>query len=532
MRSHFDTVLRTLPTVAALLFASTLPAQTLPDPVLSAGGLRWSATAEQSTWRQTYSPDDASGAPLDVNRLVPGLADLQSALQDLIDRPDGSDLSLGISATFVERTQRRVPLGVEVGVFDWLTIGAELPLIQTNVFGEADLTGDSLALGVNPVLSQRFQVLTFIAIVEDRAVQASALASTACATDLASSACLEASELANRLFAAVPAFERAYAASPFFPSPASPEGRGILAWSQSVQEQLTALGLAPIDVSAPLAAGPLTNDELSELTGTGSALAGTVLDPRASLWRPGDLRLSASVRLLDLGLAPDSTGVPALRLRLAGTGAVRLPTAQLDSLDVYGEAGMSQGQTDLEAGLWAALTTRRLALRARGSYTRQQSRTFDVPTSAAQRAMGDSLRALQITPGNVLQLSLEPAVRIAPALSIGGIWRYVRRGAAGVVDRTVAPQPLMDEAEAALTLIPGLAGLPSFFPATGALPHDPWTLQELGGSVTYRTTELGSNRGFEAWLGIVHTFGDRPGALPPRTRADMGLRLTRRLWGG
>lgn len=532
MRSHLDTLLRTIPVAAALLVAPSISAQTLPDPVLAAGGVRWSATAEQSVWRQTYSTDASAGAPLDVERLAPGLADLRSALQNLINRPAGSALDLGIASAFVERTRRRIPLGVELGVFDWLTVGAELPLVQTNVFGAADLTGDSLALGVNPILEQRFQVLTFIAVIEERAAQAAQLASSACVDDPGGAACADASELANRLFAAVPLLRQAYGASAFFPSPLSPEGQGMLAWSESVQQELAALGLEAVGLELPLAATPLTGEQLDGLTGAGSPLTGTALDPRASLWRPGDLRLSASVRLLDLSLSSDSMGVPGVRLRLAGTGAVRLPTARLDSLDVYGEAGMSQGQTDLEAGLWAALTTRRLAVRAEASYTQQQSRVFDVSPSASRAALGDSLRSLRLTPGNVTRLSVEPAVRIAPALSVAAVWRWLSRSPGGVVDVTVAPAPLISGGEAALTLIPNMPRLPGFFPATGPLPHDSWTLQELGGSVTYRTTELGADRGFEAWLGIVHTFGTRPAGLPPRTRADMGLRLVRRLWGG
>lgn len=518
--------------LVSTLMPSPMAGQTRPDPVLSVGGVRWHGEAELSTWSEGYGADFTGGPDLDEEQLVPGLQQLHDALVALNAVPASSRLNLGARGAFVERSVRRVPLGVEVGVFDWLTLGAEVDLIQTNVFGELDLIGDSEALGVNPVLEERFRVLTFLAVLADRSQQAAQLAASACAIDPASSVCADASAAAGLLEGAASSFQQAYAASPLFPSAAAPAGQALLAWQQNVDSALGASGIEALGVAVPLAAGPLTAEAMAELSGASSPFAGTPLDARASLWRPGDLRLSAAVRLVDFSSARDSLNAPGYRFQLAAIGGVRLPTAQLDSLDIYGERGMSQGQLDLEAGVWAALTASRLALRAEARLVRQQSAIHEVSPTAVETALGYATRTLDVDPGDLLDVVVEPAFRLAPALSIGGLWRYSRRGAGQV---TEVASPAADDGAvppSSSTLASG-AGLPGFAPALGRLPHEEGSVQELGGTVTYRTAGLGSgDRGFEVWFALSRTIGEQPAGLPSRLRGSMGLRLVRRLWGG
>lgn len=492
-----------------------LAAQALPDPVLGRGDVRLTTALQYDAWR-THTGSGTTDAGFSQEQLVPGLEGLAEALGSLIDTGGSSALSMGLQGSFVERVHRTLPLGLEVGPLDWLTIGVELPLVQTRLFGEADLDPESTSLGLNPVLERPEDVRSFLGRLEDRAQQAIALAAELCAATPGGPACNDAGRVAEGLLQAAGLFQSAYASSALFPATGTASGAALAAWSANIDAELVQLGLSPLGAQPPLGSAPLSAALLSDLQGPGGVLAGTPLNAVKSVWRPGDLGVRASVRVLDLTLSGDSALSSSGRLRVALTGGVRLPTgATPDSLDVLGEDGFSQGQLDLEGGLWAALTLPRLALRGRVRYNRQQPGSFDMRAATpAALLLGTTPTRLEIDPGDEFEILLEPAVRVAPALSVGGYWRHYRRNAA------------------TLATLDGSV-LPTFFPSLGHPEAREWTQTEFGGTLTYRSTELSGtpDRGFEAWLQIGRTSGPTHTLRPDHARIALGIRLVRRLWG-
>lgn len=497
------------------LTTGNVAAQTLPDPVLGQGDVRLSTTLRYDAWR-TRGVEDESRTGFSQEVLAPGLEGLAEALSALVNTAGPNAVSLGLQSSFVERVHRTLPLGFEIGALDWLTLAAELPFVQTRLFGEADIDSDLASLGVNPLLERPDEVRGFLSRLGERAEQAAALAAELCGTTPGAPTCNDATQTAQGLLQAAGLFQAAYASSAFFPAVGTAAGAELAAWSANVDAELTQLGLSPLGAQPPLGTAPLSAAVLSDLQGPGGVLAGSPLNAVKSVWRPGDLALRASVRVLDFAFADDSAQGASGHLRVALMGGVRLPTgAAPDSLDLFGEDGFSQGQLDIEGGVWTALTFSRVALRGQVRINRQQPGTFDMrAASPAALLLSTPATRLEIDPGDEFEFTLEPALRVAPALSVGGYWRHYRRGAASLATQ--------DGAE-----------LPAFLPTLGRTEGLEWTQSDVGATLTYRSTELSGapGRGFEAWLQIGRTSGPGHTLRPHYTRIALGLRLVRRLWG-
>lgn len=499
-------------------------AQSLVDPVLPGGHLRLSALGDFSTWSQGYGKDFAGDTPLDGSLLLPGLTGLERALSGLA--PDASAPSPELAATgaLVSRSTVRIPLSLELGIFDWLTVGASLPLRQSRV--EAELNPEmGGGLGVNPALATPEIVNGFLGTLAQRRADVALVVDDRCGADPNGSECLQAVALTERLLTGRRALRAAYAAAALFPAEGSPLADYLSSWAAEVDAALGALGVAPLQTPPPLAANPLDADGYAALTGPGGALAGTPLNPLQSLWAPDDLEVSTAIRVFEVAADRDSTGAPGLRASAAVTATLRVPLAGPDSLDVFGENGLAGGQRDVEFGGWLGVRTHRLALRARARYTRQEAGTVETRRTAAARALGAPPAQLSIDPGDETEIEVEPALRLAPALSLGGLWRHLRRGEGATSPVEIVPDPGT-----------GPEGPPfpaTFLPALGALALPAWSSHEVGVTLTYRTVDLGpaDGRGFEAFLRIMQTVGGDRGPAPRPTRATMGVRLTRGLWG-
>lgn len=499
-------------------------AQSLPDPILPGGHVRVSAVGDFTSWSQGYGEAFDGGATLDDAVLLPGLTTLEGALAELTSGGI-SGLTIGASGALVSRSTIQLPLSLEVGVLDWLTVGASIPLRLTRVEAELD-PGPGAALGTNPALSDPGAVIGFLGTLSQRGSDADALAQLRCGEAPGSAGCQEAQAATAVLFAAEETLRRAYGATALFPAAGTRSAAALAEWAAQLDAELAGLGLDALGSQPPVAAAPLDLASYRELTGIGAPLSGTPLDPRQSLWSPGDLAVTTSVRVLDRFSDVDSAGVPGLRISAAVSGTLRLPTGTPDSLDIFNESGLSEGQRDLQVGGWVGLSTRRLAVRARGSFNRQEAGTFATRRNAAAAALGAPPVRVRVDPGDEVHVEIEPAFRLAPALSLGGVWRYMNRGAGNAT--VSSPVTSMEGVPTTVPVDPT-----PVLPALGTLQLPDWSIQEVGLSLTYRTVDLGpgDGPGFEAFLRIVRAVGGDQGPAPRHTRATMGLRLTRRIWG-
>lgn len=532
MRPHFHRpgALRALLTIAAAAFLHTPAAgQSLLDPVVDAGELRVHGGGQFLGWSERFGIDGArEPLSLDLDRasaaeLVPGVAGLHSALEDLLGTT--GPFRLGASEATVSQQEVRIPLSLDLGVLDRLTVGLTVPVVHT--FLEADLRivpDPDADLGLNPAITGADAVPGFLAELADRRQVTADLVTQRCGEDPASEGCQAASDLVGVLEAGGEGLARAYRSSGLFPVEGSPTGEALAGWYATLNDALVAEGLTPLSAPLPLAAAPLDHAGLNELlTHPAGPFRAAPLMRHGSRWGLGDVEARVGARLLE-GERRDSAGVPTLAWSLAAIGTVRLPTGSQDSVDVFLDRGLDDGQLDLEGGAWFSLMTPRFALRARALYTRQQPGTVVtriVPYGQALGLAGDVVE-VERDPGDGFSLEVEPAFRLAPALSLALSWRMLTRGADAYTLLSALPPgdgPVVDHLHDDVALL-----------AVGTEV----SVHELGGSLTYRSRGLPETTtgGFESFFSLRSAISGSGGRVPAGIRAEFGVRLLRRLWGG
>lgn len=519
----------------ALAFPSSAAAQSMPDPILPEGRLRVAVGGLfESAHERGFDAPLPLGSILvrsSAADLFPGTGDLRARVAAAL-ADDASDLPLRLGASVATMTENRtrIPFTAEVGVLPWLTVGATVPLVQTGVEAEFGLVPDSTAdLGLNPGLTNLGLVDGFVTSIRTRATEARTLADTRCAAEPGSDGCLAAEQLASDLADADTAFTRLFQASVLFPATGTAAGTALQNRVASLETRLGDQGLGGL-ADLPLAAG-VANEEalgtlLGDLAGPYRYLAGP--GPVTGLWELGDVEVHASVRVLE-GQRRDSAGAPpALAWRLAAIGGVRLGTAPVRVTNALYLPRGDDGQTDLFGGGFGAVQFGRLALRARALYTKQQAGTVRDRVRSPDEPFAPSASAarLEWDPGDEFEWEVQPAFRLAPSLAVGLVWRYWRH------------------AEDRYTRVDPLPGPPE--PTDSPRPQVPVTLdptvltlgtersvQEFGGTLTYRTTVLpgSGGDGFEVFLDVRRAVAGTGDFTRVTTRASFGGRFMWRLWG-
>lgn len=525
------------PLSVALLFALAVPAagQSLTDPILPEGRLRLGATGVFTTAHErgfeTTVPLGSILARPSAADLFPGTGDLRARVAAaLADAESDFPLRLGASVSTVTENRTRVPFTAEIGVLSWLTVGVAVPLVKTRAEALFTLAPDTTAdLGLNPGLTNLGLVEGFVTSLSTRGDEAAALAADRCAAEPESTGCASAQQLADDLAGAATAFAQLFGASVLFPATGTPVGDALLARISALEGRLTDEGLGGL-ADLPLAAGVADSEALSGLLTDGAGPYRYLAGPGSlgGLWELGDVEAHVAVRVLE-GTRRDSTGAPVdLAWRLAAIGGVRVGTAPVRLTNTLLLPRGDDGQMDLFGGGYGALAVGRLAVRARALYTRQQ------PGEVRDRVRGPddpfvsagSVTRLEWNPGDELELEVQPAFRLAPGLSLGLVWRYWRHAedqytrldplpAAPAEQNSARPQvyPLLDASLLAI--------------------GTERSVQELGGTMTYRTTALpgSGGDGFEVFLDVRRTVSGSGDYTRRATRASFGGRFMWRLWG-
>lgn len=519
----------------ALASPASAAAQTLPDPILPEGRLRLGAIGlfEAADERGFDTP-----LPLGSILTAPSAADLFSGTGDLRSRvaaalaDETSDfpLRLGASVASVTENRTRIPFSAEVGVLPWLTVGVTVPLVQSHVEAGFEVLPDTTAdLGLNPGLTNLGLVDGFVTSIRTRAAEARALADQRCAAEPGSDGCVAADRLAADLADADTAFTRLFRASVFLPATGTAAGTALQGRVASLDARLGEEGLGGL-ADLPLAAAVADREALGTLLGDPAGPYQYLAGPGSvkGLWELGDVEAHAAVRILE-GQRRDSANAPVeLAWRLAAIGGVRLGTAPVRITNALFLPRGDDGQTDLFGGGYGAVQLGRFAVRARALYTRQQAgvvrdrvRSPDEPFAPAASAT-----RLEWDPGDELEWEVQPAFRLAPSLAIGLIWRYWRH--AEDVYTRLDPLPAAPEDETSPRPLVPL----TLDPAALAVGTER-SVQELGGSLTYRTTVLpGSDGdGFEVFLDVRRAVAGTGEHTRATTRASFGGRFMWRLWG-
>ena len=450
-------------------------------------------------------------------RTFPFLGAAESAVSSILEDP--YTLSLGSMAAAMEKNTAMVPLALDVGVFDWLTVGASVPLVGSQTEFSLFFGAEAANAGFSPALDNQVLVTGFMNQLHGSIVAYDGYREVTCNTDPDSPQCAG----AIRVLGDARRFESALAliyGEMFLPLSASPAGTALQARLADLNMEFEEAGLAG-PTTLPLATTTLTAEDLQLL----------VTDPRygiaasyplgtwRSTWKLGDVAVRADARLVE-------TGEPGAPSRITGgAGAtVRLPTGSQDDPANFLDIGSGDGQWDVELrgwmngrwprglGLWADL---RYGLQIGGTTER---RVFDPDFTFAPAS---TQTMLDWNPGDYQRIELTPWVRISDGLTALVGYSFFRKGEDSFsVRASQGPDPAPAPPADPSILIPG----------TGVSAS-----RLLLGMVYNRAAgEYKGIAGDPLEIRVVfrRVVGGSGGAVPRETSLEVGFRFFRGIWGG
>jgi hypothetical protein len=422
------------------------------------------------------------------------------------------DLVLGSAAAKISRERNEVMLGAALGVFDWLTIGVNVPLVQSRTEVSFDFRG--IDLGPTP---SGAATGAFVASLASSAFQLDALRAAACPGPQ----CAALTDLVARYGPFADELASAYA-DPLFLATGSPPAAALETRLAGFRSQ--AAQVAPgvtMPGTAPLAA-PLTEAELLEILSApppGSALIAPLVTTMGP-YKPGDVELTAALRLLQGAALRDSAGAPArFRYLLGATALVRLPTGEIDHPDVPLDGSRGDGQLDVELGGFADLRMGRVGVQAEARHGTQQSRTLIRRVAPPENVMPtlETRREVRWTPGSYLDIEAAPRWHLTDEFALGAIYRRFTKDA----DQYEELAPLPDDA--------------SVEPAAVLGRETQATFNEVGLGVAYSTVnswrEGRANVPLDMHLSVRKAISGSGGATPAGWRLEASGRAFVRLWG-
>ena len=515
--------------MCGLTLSSMASGQEPYSPLVPRGKIRLDARGVYSSFHDLLGVDarsgggaarlsDAFSGPVG-NRLFPFFGATESAVNSVLDDP--WDLSLGTISAAMEKGRASVPLAIDVGVLDWLTVGAVVPLIGNETELTLHFTSDSVFAnaGFSPALDRDVLVASFLNDLGTSINGYGAYREAACMMDPDSPECSG----ATQVLGAARSFQHALVllyGEMFAPLEGSRAGAALQARLDDLGAAFAEAGLTG-PATIPLATSALTAEDIQTLL-TDPLYGIEASYPLAgwrSPWRFGDLEVRADARLAEAG---DAGATPRI---VAGAGAtVRLPTGSQDDPANFLDSGSGDGQWDVELrgwmnghgprgfGLWADI---RYGLQAGGTTER---RVFDQSVTFAPAV---SRASLAWNPGDYQRLELTPWLRLADGLTVLAGYRFFRKGEDSFSVRTGdAPEDAPSTPADPALLVAGTG-----FSASHVL---------LGMVYNRSATESDGRAEYPLEIRAVlrQTVGASGGAVPRETSFEVGFRLFYGIWGG
>ena len=440
--------------------------------------------------------------------LLQGLeASLRNALQD-----ESFSVRLGASHSIIEQSRLTFPIRLDVGVTDWLTLGAMVPFhrprTEMDFFLDADST--SANVGLSPQLTAPSQVAGFVSEFQAALDAAQNVAP-------GSPALLEAQRFLSALGAA-------YSQSSVFPISGSQAGGALQGRLEEIRTSLESQGVTGLPQDIPLAETYLDREGFNEFLAS-NGMRAFPLEDWTDFWSIGDVEVTARFRLFRHGFEADSLGnLPDLRFQVGAGALLRLGTGTQADPNRFFDLDPADGQMDLEGsvfglveygrrlGAWGRL---RRGIQKEGTVVRRISSPEQVLPSVYSRA------PLYWSPGNYVDLELNPRFYFTPEMTFGIRYHLWHKG-----QDAYTIQPIDPETQRALDL-----------PHSSLLEMETReTLHEVAFTATYST--LAPNERGETPIPMMirfayfHPVAGSGGQTPKGGRLQVGLTLFRTFWGG
>jgi len=436
--------------------------------------------------------------------VLPYLTSLEKSLSEALQQQDYR-VRLGASQAIMDQSRLVFPFRLELGLTDWFTVGAMVPLVRTRTEASFTLDADSLLADVGPVPSTGSFLSTFKAVLDN-----------AEASHPGDPVVIQARTYLDALSAA-------YDHDSVFPVAGSSTGAQLQARLDEIRAALEAGGITGVPETVPLAEDYLDEDGFSSLL-TSPAMGAYPLENWTHPFSLGDVEITAAARLLHYGFQPDSLGeLPFFRLQLGVGGMVRLGTGGQGDPNRFFDLDPADGQMDLEGsvfglvelgtrlGAWAHL---RYGVQQEGDVLRRIAGPEEILPPLSRLAL------LNRTPGNYMDFRVNPRFYFTPEMTFGIRYHFWFKGE----DHHSLP-PADPETPVLVS-----------YPAPEYLNYETREiLQEVGFSATY--SSLAANASGEALFPVVVRFTymvpfrGAGGQTPKGARFEAGVSVYRRLWG-
>ncbi len=508
--------------LASIIMPFGLGAQEFSEPLLPAGQLRLEVNSvflfaderfgrrmEGASLIEEDEPlgfdfeDTAAGA-----RLFPALEDLEANLMTATGAAV-TPVVLGQTRAVLTKDAVWLPIRLDLGVFDWLSVGATVPFSRRRAEFETSIQTDGANVGLTPGTAGDF--LGSVSAANDAL---SLINTTLCTSDPSSPECSQ----ATSLLAEGQSFHGALtdgAAHGVFPLEGSDTGGALQDRVTTLVNAYQAVGVSSFPASIPLATEVLTEATYLDLVRKARPVGveGDSLKTWRSPWEMGDVEIHARARLWGIGQEASPEGSePTLSLEIGAGALFRFGTGRTDSPRNFIDTGSGDGQYDIELSVFGALSVgSRLGIVGDLAYGLQQPVQVLKRIAAPERIFAPLIPAEQVVrwnPGDYTQLRVSPRVYLTQEVAVAFDLRYFSKKA----DR-------YRSVGAAVGPSAGLLDLETKQRFLG-----------VGGGLVFSTVQSGRGRPLEARFFFQQAVSGSGGLTPKTWRVEVGLRFYRGLW--
>jgi len=512
------------PLLVALLAA--LPAAPTPalgqertGPIIPSGLVRFDFPFLYEGWDQRYTigggqvslGSDFSSATVGSG-IFPGIASLEEALA-IADPGNTFGIDMGSTRVSLYRERIELPIRLEAGVFDWLSIGGTLPLSKRRAEIFVDVDGEGANAGVSPTLTDPTAVSDFLG---QYGAATSALASRAedvcTASGPTSSACEDISLVRDAVSDFGDALESSYLGSAAFPLAETDAATALQAWLTELQQRAGTAGVTALPGTLPLSTQTLDDETFGAIVADeGGSIQADPLEDWQSSWEMGDVEVFANARLLGSSLLQREEGAGATFM--FGVGALmRLGTGTPDSPDNFIDLGTGDGTTDLEGRAFFNLrASDRFGAWANVTYGVQGSTQLQRRVARSDQPLAPlaSRQTVEVTPGSYLEAEFVPRLHLTDQVALTGSVRY------------------LDKAVDEYAAVAGSGGYDVSVLEDGTAMK----LTEIGAGASFSSLIGEEGRLMEARFRYVWSVSGSEGRFRKVNRLEFGMRLFRRFWG-
>jgi len=508
--------------LASIVMPLGLGAQDFSGPLLPAGQLRLEVNSLFEFADERFGRRTVGGAVVEKDeplgfdfedaavgtRLFPGLEDLEADLTTAAAAAI-TPLALGQTRAVLTKDAVWIPIRLDLGIFDWLTVGTTVPFSRRRGEFATSIQTGGANVGVTPALAGDF--LGSVSAANDAL---SAIATTLCTASPSSPQCSQATSLLAEGQSFQGALTDGYSDHGVFPLEGSDTGNALQSRTTSLLNAYQAAGVGSFPTDIPLATEVLTEATYLDLvTNPQYGVAGDSLKTWRSPWEMGDVEVHAYGRLWRMGQDAGPDGAEStLRLEIGAGALLRFGTGRTDSPRNFIDTGSGDGQHDIELSAFGSLNVGgRIGVLGDFTYGIQQPVEVLKRISAPERIFAPLDPTEQIVrwnPGDYMQLRVSPRVYLTEEVALAFDLRFFSKKSDHYRSTGTATEPdpaLLDQETKQKSVA-------------------------IGGGLVFSTVQSDRGPPLEARFLFQQAVSGSGGATPKAFRIEMGLRLYRGLW--